>query len=77
MNSQQLANVLIKILGLSVFVHNIPSLVQALFAFSQAQGGAPLRLWVYPASSALMLVIGFYLIISSRSLAENLFKEGD
>lgn len=78
MTPLQLANVLIKILGLSVCVHSVPTLLQILLTFGLARGGGNAMFsWTYAASSTLMLIVGFYLIMASRSVAESLFREGE
>jgi hypothetical protein len=77
MNSKQLANVLLKILGLSVCIHSVPSLVSGLFFLVMAQGpGSHGVTWAYPGSTVLLVVIGVYLVVKSRTVTEMLF-EGD
>jgi len=76
MKSKQLANVLIKILGLSVFVHSIPSIIGALASYVQRSGEihGPHDYWLYPVSSVVLVALGVYLIVKSRDVAEFLFK---
>ncbi len=75
MKSKQLANVLIKILGLSVLVHGIPATITGLFYIVRARGvGSPGDYWIYPVSSVVLVAIGIYLIVKSRDVAEYLFK---
>ena len=80
MKSKQLANVLIKILGLSVLVEGIPSILNGLFSLLQLRGaGSQIGnmgyfFWLYPLSSVVTAVIGVYLIVKSREVAEYLFK---
>jgi len=79
MKSKQLANVLIKILGLSVLVHGIPSILNGLFSLLQFRGaGSQMSrmdfYWLYPLSSVVTVAIGVYLIVKSRDVAEYLFK---
>jgi len=75
MKSKQLANILIKILGLSVVIHGIPAIITGLFNMVRARGGgSPGDYWFYPASSVILLALGIYLIIKSRCVAEWLFK---
>jgi len=79
MKSKQLANVLIKILGLSVLVEGIPSILNGLFSLLQIRGsgsqiGNMGYYWLYPLSSVVTVVLGVYLIIKSREVAEYLFK---
>ena len=82
MKSKQLANVLIKILGLSVIVQSIPAiirgLVNAIHAGMRAREvGMPPDYWFYPASSVVLAAIGIYLMLKSRDVAECLFKGED
>ena len=82
MKSKQLANVLIKILGLSVVIHNVPVIVTAitseLFNFLQGRGFVAVRdVWLYPASAIILLVLGILLILQSRCITDWLFKDGE
>lgn len=73
MKTKQLANVLIKILGLSVVVHSIPALITALLSTMQlraASGGYSL----YPISTVVLAVLGICLIVKSRCVADLLMK---
>lgn len=84
MNSKQLANVLIKILGLSLFAHGIPSLVNGVVSWSQFayDNHAPLFSDSVENSHFFMIVlldlfpiaVGFALIFGSRWITEFLFK---
>lgn len=76
MKSKQLANVLIKILGLSVCIHAVPNLIDGLFNLMRAKEGRilPEVFWFYPIPSAVLLAIGIFLIVKSRNVAECLFK---
>jgi hypothetical protein len=75
MKTKQLANVLIKILGLSVFVHSIPGIITGLFNILRASGvGSPRDYWFYPVSSVVLAAIGIYLIVKSQDVSEFLFK---
>jgi hypothetical protein len=69
---KQLANVLIKILGLSVLIHSIPGIIAALSNFGRA--GTAGSLDACSLSSVLMAVVGFLLISNSRTVTERLFK---
>ncbi len=72
MTSKQLTNVLIKMLGLSLCVHAIPSLVNAfLTPLIQSGIGSHSFYW---AGSVVSFGIGIYLIVKSRTVAEWLFK---
>ncbi len=76
MKSKQLANVLIKILGLSVCVHAAGPLLSGLFNLARARSGAvPGEYWFYPLPSLILAVIGICLIVRSRGVAEFLFKD--
>jgi hypothetical protein len=82
MKTKQLANVLIKLLGLSVAIHSIPNVVSMLYsAFGNAARFRPLgeseNWWIYPLSSLIVPAIGIYLIVRSRNVAECLFKDED
>ncbi len=61
MKSKQLANVLIKVLGLYFCVSDIPGLISGM-------GN-------YALGNAVQLVVGIYLIAKSRQLAEFWFKD--
>ncbi|MCX6895426.1 MAG: hypothetical protein NTZ16_08030 [Verrucomicrobia bacterium] len=82
MKSKQLANVLIKILGLSVLVHGVPSVITGLtglFGMLQVRGGGSRSdyFWLYPLSSVILVGFGIYLIVKSRDVAAFLFKDED
>jgi uncharacterized membrane protein HdeD (DUF308 family) len=81
MKTKQLANILIKILGLSVLAHGIPSILNGLSTMFQAFGSHgnyySNYFWVYPLSSVVSVVIGIYLIVKSRDVAAFLFKDED
>ena len=87
MNSKQLANVLIKILGLSIGIHAFPAFILAVIAAGEAlihamqnvhPAGAAFPSWTYSLSyliqSAIEFAAGAFLIIRSRWIAEILFK---
>ena len=75
MKTKQLANVLIKILGLSVCVHSVPGVISGLFSVARAKGGhVPGEYWFYPLPSLVSLAIGVYLIAMSWKVAAFLFK---
>jgi hypothetical protein len=78
MKSKQLANVLIKILGLSVVVHSIPAILPGLYNMARSSRiGSPLDFWLYPVSSVVLAALGICLIVKSRVVAEFLFKNED
>jgi hypothetical protein len=84
-SSKQLANVLIKVLGLSVCLQGIPSFVAGfLRGFLSALHSEPTRRasasdysWTYAVGSAVYLAIGIFLILRSRYIAGKLFKNED
>jgi hypothetical protein len=89
MNPKQLANVLIKILGLSLCAHGIPALlgivVSGIQLLIQAMhDGNPNSVThysymgcpvLYWLSPVIEVALGIYLIVRSRSLTEKLFKD--
>ena len=81
MKTKQLANILIKILGLDVLVHGIPSIISGLLPVFQAMSSPGNvywnHYWIYPLSAAVSVVIGIYLVIKSRDVAAFLFKNED
>ena len=75
MKTKKLANVLIKILGLSTVVYAIPGIFTGLFTiFQHIQVSGS---WIWPISNVVSLVVGICLVIKSRDVAEYLFKEDD
>ncbi|MGA3269348.1 MAG: hypothetical protein ABSE16_21355 [Verrucomicrobiota bacterium] len=83
MKTKQLANVLIKILGLSQFIYAILAIVSGLLQSPPLmQGmqwqGTQWRIMLIPfAHGIVQLAIGFYLIAKSQSLTNYLFKDDD
>ena len=81
MKTKQLANILIKILGLSVLVHSISSIISELLPFLQIMGANgnlhSNYYWLYPLSSVVSAIIGIYLLVKSRDVAAFLFKVED
>jgi hypothetical protein len=78
MKTKQLANILIKILGLSNLVRSIPAIITGLFNIVRARGsGYPGDSWFYPVSSMVLAAIGILLIVKSRDVAAYLFKGED
>jgi hypothetical protein len=81
MKSKQLANVLIKIIGLYVCLCAIPGLATGvLAAFAFHMGGTSDRLssaFSYSIGDTVQAVVGIFLIIKSRKLAEFWFKNED
>ncbi len=84
MKPKQLANVLIKILGLSVVVRAVPTLIDGIVNLAVAIRGGPPRVvtmsgayWSYAATNVFLIIIGIFLISNSRKIAEFLFKGED
>ncbi len=89
MKPKQLANVLIRILGLSLIVHGIPALIGVLTSgvvlLIQAMHDGNANSvnhysymgysMFYWLSPVAEFAIGFYLICQSRQLVERLFKD--
>jgi hypothetical protein len=88
MKPKQLANVLIKILGLSICVHGFPAFVAAVIGAVEVlirgmQDGhsnmGQFPAWTYSMTyliqSAIEFVAGALLIIYSRWITDNLFKD--
>jgi hypothetical protein len=80
MKSKQLANVLIKILGLSVCLQAIPGFVsgflRGLFSPSQASSVAADG-WMYAVGSGVYMAVGIFLLVRSRYVVEKLFRGED
>ena len=89
MKPKQLANVLIRVLGLSLIVHGIPALIGVLTSglvllIQAMHDGNPNSVnhysymgysMFYWLSPVAEFAIGFYLIARSRQLTERLFKD--
>ena len=79
MKTKQLANALIKILGLSVLVQGIPSILAGLLAMLQFGGvgfgsPGPYNYFLHLLPTLIMVAIGIYLIVKSRDVAAFLFR---
>ena len=78
MKPKQLANVLIKILGLSEIVRSLSQVTAALFHMLAAgghfSGGGYAGIW---ANLVIELLIGIVLIAKSRAIAELLLRSED
>lgn len=79
MKPKQLANVLIKILGLSLCAHSVVPILNGLINLLQSQ---PYTGYGYRTGGLFYLVtglipaaIGFFLILQSRVVTEKLFKD--
>ena len=79
MNQKQLANVLIKILGLYFcvdgFVRIVSSVISLLAVLTSRNGFGSLYAWVSPFTGLLMAAIGLLFILLSRAIADILFKD--
>ena len=78
MKSKQLANVLIKVLGLSELVWCLAGLAAGLLQMNQAPAGFPGGVFrSFWASTLITFFIGIILIFKSRAIAELLFRAED
>jgi hypothetical protein len=83
MNSKQLANVLVKILGLSLCVSSAAGIINGVFRLLMIlpRLSSPYSpVWqslLYPLSSLVTLGIGIYLIARSRWVVDKLFTSAD
>jgi multisubunit Na+/H+ antiporter MnhC subunit len=74
MNSKQLANVLIKILGLSLIAHGIPSLINGILFTSDIRHSSFSAIWMIAILDLIPFAVGIFLIVRSRWITEILFK---
>jgi hypothetical protein len=83
MNSRQLANVLIKVLGLWMCLQGIPAFVSGfLRALMPVLHGAPAsrppgNSWTSAVGAVVYLALGVFLILRSRWIADRLLKNDD
>ena len=85
MKPKQLANVLIRVLGVSLIARGIPGLINSLINWLQFttdnhlplfnDTGRNFHYWVVTLYELVPIVIGFALIAGSRCLVEKLFKD--
>ena len=88
MNQKQLANVLIKILGLSICVHGFPAVIVATIGGAESlihamadshQNASNFPFWTYSVTYLIQPVVefavGIFLIARSQWINEKLFKE--
>jgi len=88
MNPKQLANVLIKILGLSICVHGLPAFIAAAIGAVEVlihqmqdvhQNTGQFPVWTYSLTyliqSVIEFIAGIFLIVRSRWITEKLFKD--
>ncbi len=85
MKTKQLANILIKILGLSLFVHAIayvlseliPTLQTIAHSISYPEKTFWNYSWIQIVSQVILMAIGIFLILKSREVAAFLFKHDE
>lgn len=82
MKPKQLANVLFKVLGFSVCLHAIPSLVEgiAIFLVRQDESGwhfAEVQFVSYGIGAAVQLIVGIAIITMSQKISAWLIKSDD
>jgi hypothetical protein len=83
MKSKQLANVLIKIIGLYVCLCAIPGFISGVLAIFASALGVPkmdermFGVISYSIGNVVQAAIGIFLIVKSRNLAEFWFKNED
>jgi hypothetical protein len=88
MNQKQLANALVKILGLSICVHGFPAFVAAMIGAIETltramQDGHPANIpapyWTYSLTylvqSTVEFIVGIFIIVRSSWVVEKLFKD--
>ena len=84
MKSKQLANVLIKIIGLYICLCAIPNLIAGILVGLSSLGwsktdttGIVMRMVSYSIGYAVQAVVGIFIIAKSRKVAEFFFKNED
>lgn len=82
MKSRQLTNVLIKILGLSVCLHAIPTCVIGIFTALTMPGAAKtditaIRIIGPAVAAGVQAVFGIIVIVASETIAGWMFKKDD
>ena len=79
MKQNQLANVLIKVLGLYFcvdgFVRVVSGVLNLLAVMTSRSGYGSLYAWVAPFTGMIMAAIGLLLVLLSRAIADTLFKD--
>jgi hypothetical protein len=79
MNQKQLANVLIKILGLYFCVDGLVRIVSGvlnlLAVLMSRSGSGSLYTWISPFTGMIMAALGLLFILLSRAVADTLFKD--
>ena len=78
MKSKQLANVLIKMLGLYALVSNLHMILGGVFAMMRAGRDSVMGSdSLFIATAVLAVFVGIFLIVKSRTIAELLFGNED
>jgi len=77
MNSKKLANVLIKILGLSLCAHGAENFISGVIFMATTGGGVARGFWMILVSSLVPAAIGVGLILQSRLITDKLIKSED
>jgi hypothetical protein len=82
MKTKQLANILIKILGVYFFIGGIPSVISGLLMvllglFSSGPAKYASFQWTYSIGGIIQLLVGIFIIAKSRKIAEFLCKGDD
>jgi hypothetical protein len=79
MKPKQLANVLVRILGLSLCAHSLAPVLNCLLALCSAPMGYgnnyKASMGLYVLTNAVPLAAGIFLILRSRLVVEKLFKD--
>jgi len=82
MKTKQLANVLIKLLGIYFCLEGIPSVISGVLMgllglFSSGPAKYSTYEWTYAIGGGIQFVVGLFLVVKSRKIAEYLFKAED
>jgi hypothetical protein len=81
MKSKQLANVLIKMLGLSLFIYAIPNFAEGFFVMISGKPSADFVTFLGISITALVaivqIIVGIVIIAKSQKIADFLFKNED
>ena len=81
MKSKQLANVLIKMLGLSVCLYAIPSCIsgflQGIMHLNSSQGLAIIPLISYGIGAAIQAIVGLVIICESQKISGWMFRSDE
>jgi len=79
MNQKQLANVLIKVLGLYFCVDGLVRIVSGvlnmLAVLTSRSGFGSFYTWMSPFTGMILAAIGLFLVLLSRPVADILFKD--